>query len=54
MNTTDLVTILKALYFYEEKLGNTSSEFINLYEYDQVRTLRKQLGNQLKSEALIE
>lgn len=54
MSTYDLVTILRALYFYEDKLTNTADDYRNPDEWDRVVFLRKQLGDQLKSEARID
>jgi hypothetical protein len=53
LETEDLLIVLRALHFYEDKLTNTADDHRNPYEWDHVLWLRKQLGNKLKQEAKI-
>lgn len=52
--TDDLLVVLRALYWYEDKLTNTADDYRNPDEWDHVVWLRRQLGNQLKYEARID
>jgi hypothetical protein len=53
LETEDLLIVLRALHFYEDKLTNTVDDHRNPYEWDNVIWLRSQLGNKLKQEAKI-
>ena len=54
LETEDLLIVLRALYWYEDKLTNTADDHRNPYEWDNVIWLRRQLGNKLKFEARID
>jgi len=49
----DLLIVLRALHFYEDKLTNTADDHRNPYEWDHVVWLRKQLADKLKLAAYI-
>ena len=53
LETEDLLIVLRALHFYEDKLTNMADDHRNPYEWDHVLWLRNQLGNKLKQEAKI-
>jgi hypothetical protein len=53
LQTEDLLIVLRALHFYEDKLTNTVDDHRNPYEWDHVIWLRKQLADKLKSAAYI-
>jgi hypothetical protein len=53
LETEDLLIVLRALYWYEDKLTNTADDHRNPFEWDNVIWLRNQLGNKLKQEAKI-
>ena len=54
LSANDLVTVLKALYWYEDKLTNMErSTGRDNAEWDNVIWIRQQLGNMLKAEAKI-
>jgi hypothetical protein len=53
LETEDLLIVLRALYWYEDKLTNMADDHRNPFEWDQVIWLRSQLGNKLKQEAKI-
>jgi len=54
LSANDLVTVLKALYWYEDKLTNMErSTGRDNAEWDNVMWIRQQLGNMLKAEAKI-
>ena len=50
----DLLIVLRALYWYEDKLANTDMHYRNADEWERVVWLRSQLGNRLKFEARID
>jgi hypothetical protein len=54
LETEELLIILRALYFYEDKLTNQADNYRNPDEWDNVIWLRRQLGNKLKLEARID
>ena len=54
LDTEELVTVLRALHFYEDKLTNMADDHRNPYEWDQVIWLRSQLSGKLKFEAKID
>ena len=54
LETDEVLTVLRALYFYEDKLSNMADQYKNIQELDQVMRLRTQLGNKLKFEARID
>jgi len=55
LDTEDLLIVLRALYWYDDKLRNMEQDKgRDIYERDKVMILRTQLGNLLKSEAKIE
>jgi hypothetical protein len=53
LDIEELVTVLRALHFYEDKLTNMADDHRNPYEWDQVIWLRSQLSGKLKFEAKI-
>jgi hypothetical protein len=54
LETDEVLIVLRALYFYEDKLANTDSQYKNVEEHDQVMRLRRQMGNLLKIKARID
>ncbi len=54
LETDEVLTVLRALYFYEDKLSNAADQYKNIQELDQVMRLRSQMGNLLKFEARID
>jgi hypothetical protein len=54
LNTDDLLIVLRALYWYDDKLANAGIEYQDIDELESVMTLRTQLGNKLKFEARID
>jgi hypothetical protein len=54
LETDELLIVLRALHFYEDKLTNTADDYRNPQEWDNVIWLRTQLGNKLKYEARID
>jgi hypothetical protein len=52
--TDDVLIVMRALYFYEDKLTNTADQHRDDEEWDRVVWLRSQLGNKLKFEARID
>jgi len=54
LDTEQLMVVLRALYFYEDKLTNTADQYKDDIEWDRVVWLRTQLGNKLKFEARID
>ena len=52
--TDDLLVVLRALYWYEDKLANTDIKYQDGAEWERVNWLRTQLGNRLKFEARID
>lgn len=52
--TDDLLLVLRALYWYEDKLANTDLNKRDADEWERVVWLRTQLGNRLKFEARID
>jgi hypothetical protein len=54
LDIEDLLLVLRALYWYDDKLRNTERDTgRDIYERDKVMNLRTQLGNLLKAEAKI-
>jgi len=54
LDIEDLLIVLRALYWYDDKLSNTERDIgRDIYERDKVMNLRTQLGNLLKAEAKI-
>jgi len=54
LDIEDLLIVLRALYWYDDKLRNTERDIgRDIYERDKVMNLRTQLGNLLKAEAKI-
>jgi hypothetical protein len=54
LDMEDLLIVLRALYWYDDKLRNTERDIgRDIYERDKVMNLRTQLGNLLKAEAKI-
>jgi hypothetical protein len=51
--TDDLLIVMRALYFYEDKLANTDIKYQDGDEWERVVWLRQQLGNRIKFEARI-
>lgn len=54
LTTDDLLVVLRALYWYEDKLTNTDDRYCDPEEWDRVVWLRTQLGNKLKFKARID
>lgn len=54
LETDEVITVLRALYFYEDKLANTADQYKNIQELDQVMQMRRTMGNLLKFEARID
>lgn len=54
IDTDELLIVLRALYWYDDKLANTGIEYQDIDELESVMTLRTQLGNKLKFEARID
>ena len=53
LDVEELVTVLRALHCYEDKLTNMADDHRNPHEWDRVIWLRSQLSGKLKFEAKI-
>lgn len=54
LDTEELIVVLRALYWYEDKLTNTADQHKDAAEIDRVVWLRMNMGNKLKYEARID
>jgi len=54
LETDEVLTVLRALYFYEDKLANTDQKHKDVQELDKVMQMRRTMGNLLKFEARID
>lgn len=54
LETDEVITVLRALYFYEDKLANTDQKHKDVQELDKVMQMRRTMGNLLKFEARID
>jgi hypothetical protein len=54
LTAAEMISLLKALYWYEDKLTNTENPYQrDSQEWDTVVWMRTQLGNLLKAEAKV-
>ena len=54
LTAAEMISLLKALYWYEDKLTNTENPYRrDSQEWDTVVWMRTQLGNLLKAEAKV-